>query len=63
MTTIEARKMMNLKEDDKLSVDGILSLIRGVQEYLGVWSISKFDRQKAEKELEALITLYAEAIK
>ena len=58
MTIIEARKIFKLRDTDKLNTEGILSMIKGTQEYLGTGSISKFDRENAEKELEALITLY-----
>ena len=58
MTLKEARNMFGLKDNDKLDTDGILSMIKSTQEYLGTWSISKFDKENAEKELNALIVLY-----
>ena len=58
MTLREAKDIFGLKDSDKLNADGILSMIKSTQEYLGIWSISKFDRENAEKELNALIILY-----
>lgn len=63
MTTIEARKMFGLKDTDNLSAEGILGMIRNTQEYLGTWSISKYDREDAERQLEALVILYKTSLK
>ena len=58
MTITEARKIFKLHDNDKLSTEGILSLIKSTRKYLSTWSLSKFNREKAEKELEALNVLY-----
>lgn len=63
MTTIEARKMFGLKETDSLNTEGILGMILNTQEYLGTWSISKYDREDAERQLEALVILYKTSLK
>ena len=63
MTNEEARKMFGIGEADVLNADGIKSMIDSTQKYLGTWSLAKADRAKAEKEIEALTVLYAEAVK
>ena len=62
MTVNEAKKMFGIKESDELWADNIERMIESTQKYLGTWSIAKEDRAKAEKEMEALMVLYKEAI-
>lgn len=46
------------KDMERLSKEGIASLIKSTEEQLRVWSIPKYDRQKLEEELKELKRLY-----
>lgn len=53
MTKAEALKRFGLKESDTIVREGVLSLLKGAEEQLKVWSINKYDRVKIEKDIEA----------
>ena len=58
MTTTAAREMFGLRDTDKLDAEGILSLIESTKKHLETWSLTRYDREEAERELEALEVLY-----
>ena len=43
-----------IKKGDVVSKEGIISLIRSIENQLKVWSITKYDRANLEKELNEL---------
>ena len=57
MTKQEARKYFGLGENDKIDRDGVLRLKKNAEEQLKAWSLTRFHREKIEKELEALKAL------
>ena len=59
MTKQEARKMLGLAENDKIVRAGVLQLKKDAEDQLKVWSLSCFQREKLEKELEAFDALLA----
>jgi hypothetical protein len=57
MTKQEARKHFGLGENDGIDRDGVLRLKKNAEEQLKAWSLTRFHREKIEKELEALKAL------
>ena len=57
MTKQEARKYFELGDNDRIYRDGVLRLKKNAEEQLKAWSLTRFDREKIEKELEALKAL------
>lgn len=58
MTTTAAREMFGLRDTDRIDAEGILSLIESTKKHLETWSLTRYDREDAERELEALEVLY-----
>lgn len=57
MTKQEARKYFGLGENEKIDRNGVLLLKKSAEEQLKVWSLTRFHKEKLEKELEALNAL------
>ena len=53
MTKQEARKFFGLSDNDEIVRVGVLQIKKNDEEQLKVWSLSSFQKEKLEKELEA----------
>ena len=53
MTKQEARRFFGLSDNDEIVRVGVLQIKKNDEEQLKVWSLSSFQEEKLEKELEA----------
>lgn len=60
MTKQEARKFFGISDKDEIVRTGVLQIKKNVEEQLKVWSLSSFQKEKLEKELEACEALLSQ---
>ena len=56
MKKSEARKILGIKETDRINRDGVRSVMKSVEERLKGWMLPS-EREKLEKDIEALKAL------
>lgn len=62
MTSLEARHLLGLRDDDKVYKRGLLAIKKDLEDLNKVWSRSKYDIESTKLQIEAVNVLLKEAI-